>query len=345
MYRVRILPILAATLLAAPTVLAVVQDTSIADFIKGSTLKPSLKFAEVDAGYKALKIKIGSGGGEGMFGGSMGMLFMSSMAGGGGGGNEAMGMMLLGSLADLYWSKAETVTLSGKEFLVAYKLEFGLRKDLMNQGMSDEPPFAARLRLTLIRTDMVASIAPDPDTDIKSLQKLLDEAKIPYDKPVMELDTNEATSAAILYPVFAQAKSSAKKTSTISNAKQLALGMLMYSTDWDDVMPWPQGSKALKFVIRPYTKNDDLWKSMNPAGGEFKFNMSLGGVSFADIPSPAETPMFFEPNTWPDGSRVVAFTDGHVKAVKPDEWERMQPLFKLKAKKTAKKPLPLNYGT
>ena len=43
-----------------------------------------------------------------------------------------------------------------------------------------------------------------------------------------------AILAAILFPVFAQAKAAAKKTAAISNAKQIGLGETMYQGDVDD---------------------------------------------------------------------------------------------------------------
>jgi len=43
-----------------------------------------------------------------------------------------------------------------------------------------------------------------------------------------------AILAAILFPVFAQAKAAAKKTSSLSNVKQLVLASLMYDNDYDD---------------------------------------------------------------------------------------------------------------
>src|SRR5689334_22038904 len=46
-----------------------------------------------------------------------------------------------------------------------------------------------------------------------------------------------AILAAILFPVFAQAKAAAKKTSCLSNMKQQTLAIYMYSTDADDVAP------------------------------------------------------------------------------------------------------------
>src|SRR5437879_1057622 len=46
-----------------------------------------------------------------------------------------------------------------------------------------------------------------------------------------------AILAAILFPVFAQARESARKTSCLSNEKQLTLGALQYVQDYDETLP------------------------------------------------------------------------------------------------------------
>jgi prepilin-type N-terminal cleavage/methylation domain-containing protein len=46
-----------------------------------------------------------------------------------------------------------------------------------------------------------------------------------------------AILAAILFPVFAQAKEAAKKTTGVSNMKQIGLAFNIYSADYDDTMP------------------------------------------------------------------------------------------------------------
>jgi prepilin-type N-terminal cleavage/methylation domain-containing protein/prepilin-type processing-associated H-X9-DG protein len=46
-----------------------------------------------------------------------------------------------------------------------------------------------------------------------------------------------AILAAILFPVFAQAKEAAKKTQCLSNEKQLGTAMLLYEGDSDDTLP------------------------------------------------------------------------------------------------------------
>src|SRR5580693_5132969 len=60
-----------------------------------------------------------------------------------------------------------------------------------------------------------------------------------------------AILAAILFPVFAQAKEAAKKTACLSNTKQIALGVYMYTGDYDDTYPqtsWEQDTLAQQTV-------------------------------------------------------------------------------------------------
>ena len=46
-----------------------------------------------------------------------------------------------------------------------------------------------------------------------------------------------AILAAILFPVFAQAREKARGTVCLSNLKQLGLSILMYAQDYDEVLP------------------------------------------------------------------------------------------------------------
>jgi prepilin-type N-terminal cleavage/methylation domain-containing protein/prepilin-type processing-associated H-X9-DG protein len=71
-----------------------------------------------------------------------------------------------------------------------------------------------------------------------------------------------AILAAILFPVFAQAKLAAKKISSLSNVKQLDLGILMYSNDHDDVLPmgcgaswWYPYDGGWSWDVEPYLKS------------------------------------------------------------------------------------------
>ncbi|MCL5283875.1 MAG: DUF1559 domain-containing protein [Armatimonadetes bacterium] len=50
-----------------------------------------------------------------------------------------------------------------------------------------------------------------------------------------------AILAAILFPVFAQAREKARQVSCVSNEKQLSLALLMYAQDYDDTLPTGDG--------------------------------------------------------------------------------------------------------
>jgi prepilin-type N-terminal cleavage/methylation domain-containing protein len=65
-----------------------------------------------------------------------------------------------------------------------------------------------------------------------------------------------AILAAILFPVFAQARAKARQTSCLSNRKQMGLALMMYAQDYDEVLPgnstippggdarWPDSNSA-----------------------------------------------------------------------------------------------------
>jgi len=70
-----------------------------------------------------------------------------------------------------------------------------------------------------------------------------------------------AILAAILFPVFARAREKARQSTCLNNCKQIAMGMMMYAQDYDEILPvafmgdatglgiaWPT-------LIYPYTKN------------------------------------------------------------------------------------------
>lgn len=60
-----------------------------------------------------------------------------------------------------------------------------------------------------------------------------------------------AILAAILFPVFAQAKEAAKKTQSLSNVKQQILGVTMYATDHDDVNTLSEYGTGVPAEITP----------------------------------------------------------------------------------------------
>jgi prepilin-type processing-associated H-X9-DG protein len=65
-----------------------------------------------------------------------------------------------------------------------------------------------------------------------------------------------AILAAILFPVFAQAREKARAATCMSNCKQVALGVLMYAQDYDErLMPWVHYDRPGGVRLGPADRN------------------------------------------------------------------------------------------
>ena len=100
-----------------------------------------------------------------------------------------------------------------------------------------------------------------------------------------------AILAAILFPVFGQAKEAAKKTSCLSNMKQIGVSMQIYLNDSDDMYPGglqtitdPRNAGdnriPIDLQLQPYVKNDNIWTC--PSDDSRDTPASDTGISFWD---------------------------------------------------------------
>ncbi len=100
-----------------------------------------------------------------------------------------------------------------------------------------------------------------------------------------------AILAAILFPVFAQAKSAAKNTSCLSNGRQIGMAVKLYLVDSDDQMPifyaynsQPPANdpkhKGTERLLLPYCKDKDLFKSPWDDGGPYLATDVPGAQSY-----------------------------------------------------------------
>jgi prepilin-type N-terminal cleavage/methylation domain-containing protein/prepilin-type processing-associated H-X9-DG protein len=114
-----------------------------------------------------------------------------------------------------------------------------------------------------------------------------------------------AILAAILFPVFAQAREKGRATACLSNMKQIGLATMMYAQDHDELLPYcyayTAGNKQLFWwqdLIAPYVKNDTVftcpnvdkkahqsWNSLRPPGlpkviiNDYICNASVGAYA------------------------------------------------------------------
>ena len=123
-----------------------------------------------------------------------------------------------------------------------------------------------------------------------------------------------AILAAILFPVFARARESARRTGCASNMKQINLAIQMYAQDNDEVLPRQEGdfgSYATATVAcwingtMPYVKNQAVWycpsSSKHPGAppqgasdSNYWYNGHASGKSLGAIDRPADSILFSE---------------------------------------------------
>src|SRR5450432_3455929 len=65
-----------------------------------------------------------------------------------------------------------------------------------------------------------------------------------------------AILAAILFPVFAQAREKARQITCVSNEKQIDLAVQMYAQDYDETYPFAWGRYGAWYeLVNPYIKS------------------------------------------------------------------------------------------
>lgn len=90
-----------------------------------------------------------------------------------------------------------------------------------------------------------------------------------------------AILAAILFPVFAQAREKARATTCLSNLKQIGMCSMMYSQDYDEMLPglawnrWvgpiddPTQGPNFWWQLNPYAKNSGIWDCPSAQRGAY----------------------------------------------------------------------------
>ena len=82
-----------------------------------------------------------------------------------------------------------------------------------------------------------------------------------------------AILAAILFPVFAQAREKARQAACLSNCKQMALAVQQYTQDYDELLPISGDNAQCRgrwqWQIFPYVKNEQVFTCPNISGNQW----------------------------------------------------------------------------
>ena len=90
-----------------------------------------------------------------------------------------------------------------------------------------------------------------------------------------------AILAAILFPVFAQAREKARAISCLSNMKQLGLGLAQYTQDFDETMPNGRNYDCNGWAgqVMPYVKSVQIYKCPDESPIDARFDTVSYGIN------------------------------------------------------------------
>jgi prepilin-type N-terminal cleavage/methylation domain-containing protein len=122
-----------------------------------------------------------------------------------------------------------------------------------------------------------------------------------------------AILAAILFPVFTQAKVAAKKTQALSQMKQLGMAVMMYASDYDDRfvpasnrgLPASDPGRVWPPLILPYTKDKQIFIAPESRGSfvESWNNRNEGSIGMNESSG-------YDPNGCQDGQQDMTGCEG-----------------------------------
>jgi prepilin-type N-terminal cleavage/methylation domain-containing protein len=101
-----------------------------------------------------------------------------------------------------------------------------------------------------------------------------------------------AILAAILFPVFGQARENARKSACLSNMRQISSAIMMYTEDYNETFPlnrfgWPRVPYTWREAVLPYIKNLDLFRDpSNPNARRLYAPSKVPGVDTSCWGSP-----------------------------------------------------------
>lgn len=148
--------------------------------------------------------------------------------------------------------------------------------------------------------------AAGPDDDVRPL--LLRIVTVPDPQARLSRIDLNATIECNVLPEFAKAREKARQTTSLSNLKQIALAMIMYTQDHDERFP-PAGkwvdaiTPYLTANLHTHEERQRVIASVfhDPSAPDsqkwsYAFNSNLSGLSLAHIDKPATTVLLFESN-------------------------------------------------
>jgi hypothetical protein len=235
-----------------------------------------------------------------------------STGGGGTGGLAAVYAAMFGGAGNVYYTKGEMVSVATETYLIAYTLRtdpvgyMAVMRGGPGAGPTEELTAESPLCLSLLNLRATGSL-----TDIRQFN--LEE----------EIAAQAKMAAATAAMVSGGGEPTGGSPESLSNLKNIALAVQMYLADYEDVMPDMTDMVAVMDELGEYVRNDEMFFQPD-TGQSYGVNTSLSQKRLAEVRDPVSVAVFYEEEPGDDGTRGVAFLDGHAARVSPEQWEEIK---------------------
>jgi len=276
----------------AVTMFAIVGVTSVAradnadlkDLLSGKQVPLALKLKDLDGSWRRLRVTAPSDAGA----------FLGAYA-------QLMG----GAGAGVYYTKGDTVILAGSTYVIAYQHP-SKPVDMMAMMRGGTPPEPETLT---------------PDTSLTLTLIQLHTAGTLGDIRPFNLDQEIAEQTGLQKAVEGAHDSSVNAVS-VSNLKQIGLGLAMCADDHNGKLPDLSDPQSMKKALTNYITGEKVF--VHPKTGKpYQPNPSFSGKEWQGTNAVNEV-LVYEGEPAADGTRVVLFNDGHVTQVTEARWQELK---------------------
>jgi prepilin-type processing-associated H-X9-DG protein len=262
------------------TSVARADSATLQDILSGKQVPLALKLKDLDGNWRRVRITASSDTGA----------FLGMYA-------QLMG----GAGAGVYYTKGDVVVLAGLTYVIAYQHPSKPvdTMALMRGGTPPEPE----------------TLTPETPLTLALIQ--LRTASTLGDIRPFNLD-QEIAERAGLQKAVEGAHDGSVNAASVSNLKQIGLGLAMCADDHDGKLPNMSDPQSMKKALTKYITSENVF--VHPKTGKpYQPNPSMSGKEWQET-NTVDAVLVYEPDPAQDGTRAVLFGDGHVERVNETKW-------------------------
>jgi prepilin-type processing-associated H-X9-DG protein len=260
------------------------DNADLKDLLSGKQVPLALKLKDLDGSWRRVRVTAAS---------DAGALF------------AMYGALMGGAGAGVYYTKGDVVLLAGLTYVIAYQHQIK-PVDTMSLFRGGTPPEPEPLT---------------PETPLTLALIQLHTAGTLGDIRPFNLD-QEIAERAGLQKAVEGANGSAVNANSLSNLKQIGLGLAMCADEHNGKLPDMSDPQTMKKALAKYISDEKVF--VHPKTGKpYQPNPSMSGKEWQGT-NTVDAALVYEPDPAQDGTRAVLFGDGHVERANETRWQELK---------------------